>query len=53
VVCSDVCEEGLGDLRGMKAVVDHFSADVLAYLVLEEWRSDTSITAPSACGVTA
>jgi len=29
------CEEGLGDLRGMRAVVDRFSADVQAYLVLE------------------
>lgn len=28
-------EEGLGDLRGMKAVVDRFGPDVLAYLVLE------------------
>ena len=28
-------EEGLGDLRGMKAVVDRFGVDVLAYLVLE------------------
>ncbi len=28
-------EEGLGDLRGMKAVVDRFGADVTAYLVLE------------------
>ena len=32
---ANVCEEGLGDLRGMKAVVDHFGADVTAYLVLE------------------
>lgn len=31
----NVCEEGLGDLRGMKAVVDRFGADVHAYLVLE------------------
>jgi tripeptide aminopeptidase len=31
----NVGEEGLGDLRGMKAVVDRFGADVLAYLVLE------------------
>ncbi|MFH1185224.1 MAG: M20/M25/M40 family metallo-hydrolase [Chloroflexota bacterium] len=29
------CEEGLGDLRGMKAVVDRFGADARAYLVLE------------------
>lgn len=28
-------EEGLGDLRGMKAIVDRFGADVTAYLVLE------------------
>ena len=32
---ANVCEEGLGDLRGMKAVVDRFGADVHAYLVLE------------------
>lgn len=32
---ANVCEEGLGDLRGMKAVVDHFGENVLAYLVLE------------------
>ncbi len=29
------CEEGLGDLRGMKAIVDRFGADIQAYLVLE------------------
>lgn len=32
---ANVCEEGLGDLRGMKAVVDRFGKNVLAYLVLE------------------
>jgi acetylornithine deacetylase/succinyl-diaminopimelate desuccinylase-like protein len=32
---ANVCEEGLGDLRGMKSVVDRFGADVQAYLVLE------------------
>jgi len=32
---ANVCEEGLGDLRGMKAVVDRFDDNVLAYLVLE------------------
>jgi tripeptide aminopeptidase len=32
---ANVGEEGLGDLRGMKAIVDRFGADVLAYLVLE------------------
>ena len=32
---ANVCEEGLGDLRGMRAVVERFGSDVLAYLVLE------------------
>ena len=32
---ANVCEEGLGDLRGMKAVVERYGEDVLAYLVLE------------------
>lgn len=32
---ANTCEEGLGDLRGMKAVVDRFGADVSAYLALE------------------
>lgn len=32
---ANVGEEGLGDLRGMKAVVDRFGADVGVYLVLE------------------
>lgn len=32
---ANVCEEGLGDLRGMRAVVERFGADVLAYLVVE------------------
>lgn len=32
---ANVCEEGLGDLRGMKAVVERFEDDVQAYLVLE------------------
>ena len=32
---ANVCEEGLGDLKGIKAVVDRFGSDVLAYLVLE------------------
>jgi tripeptide aminopeptidase len=31
----NVGEEGLGDLRGMRAVVDRFGSDVQAYLVLE------------------
>lgn len=32
---ANVGEEGLGDLRGMRAVVDRFGKNVLAYLVLE------------------
>jgi tripeptide aminopeptidase len=32
---ANVCEEGLGDLRGMRAVVDRFGSDVHAYLVIE------------------
>ena len=32
---ANTCEEGLGDLRGMKAVVDRFGANVTGYLVLE------------------
>jgi len=32
---ANVGEEGLGDLRGMRAVVDRFGAHALAYLVLE------------------
>lgn len=32
---ANVCEEGLGDLRGMKTVVERFGGDVKGYLVLE------------------
>ncbi|HEY5730422.1 MAG TPA: M20/M25/M40 family metallo-hydrolase [Anaerolineales bacterium] len=32
---ANVCEEGLGDLRGMKAVVDRYGSNVTAYLILE------------------
>jgi tripeptide aminopeptidase len=32
---ANVCEEGLGDLRGIRAVVDRFRSDPLAYIVLE------------------
>jgi len=32
---ANVGEEGLGDLRGMRAVVDRFGANALAYLILE------------------
>jgi acetylornithine deacetylase/succinyl-diaminopimelate desuccinylase-like protein len=32
---ANVCEEGLGDLRGMRAVVDRFGANAHAYLVIE------------------
>jgi len=34
-VVANVCEEGLGDLRGMKAVVDRFGENGKAYLVIE------------------
>ena len=32
---ANVCEEGLGDLRGIKAVVDRFGKSIQAYLVIE------------------
>ncbi len=32
---ANVCEEGLGDLRGMRAVVDHFGITPLAYIAVE------------------
>jgi tripeptide aminopeptidase len=32
---ANIAEEGLGDLKGMKAVVDRFGEDVHAYLVIE------------------
>jgi acetylornithine deacetylase/succinyl-diaminopimelate desuccinylase-like protein len=32
---ANVCEEGLGDLRGMRAVVDRLGAAVCGYIVLE------------------
>jgi acetylornithine deacetylase/succinyl-diaminopimelate desuccinylase-like protein len=32
---ANVCEEGLGNLAGMKAVVNRFGGNVLAYIVLE------------------
>jgi len=32
---ANVCEEGLGDLRGMRAVVDRFGSNVHAYLIIE------------------
>jgi tripeptide aminopeptidase len=32
---ANVCEEGLGDLRGIRAVVDRFGSEALAYLVIE------------------
>jgi acetylornithine deacetylase/succinyl-diaminopimelate desuccinylase-like protein len=34
-LAANVGEEGLGDLRGMRAVVDRFGADVTGYLVIE------------------
>jgi acetylornithine deacetylase/succinyl-diaminopimelate desuccinylase-like protein len=32
---ANTCEEGLGDLRGIRAVVDHFGSTPMAYIVLE------------------
>jgi acetylornithine deacetylase/succinyl-diaminopimelate desuccinylase-like protein len=32
---ANVCEEGLGDLKGMKAVMDRIGSDAMAYIVLE------------------
>ncbi len=32
---ANVCEEGLGDLKGMRAVVDRFGGEALAYIVVE------------------
>lgn len=32
---ANVCEEGLGDLRGMKAVVERFGSEAAAFIVLE------------------
>ena len=32
---ANVCEEVLGNLRGMKAIVDRFGNNILAYLILE------------------
>jgi tripeptide aminopeptidase len=32
---ANVCEEGLGDLKGMRAVVDRFGAEPKAYLIVE------------------
>jgi acetylornithine deacetylase/succinyl-diaminopimelate desuccinylase-like protein len=32
---ADVCEEGLGNLRGMEAVVNRFGDNVLAYIIVE------------------
>lgn len=34
-LAANTCEEGLGDLRGMRALVDHFGAGPRAYLILE------------------
>ncbi len=32
---ANICEEGLGDLRGIRAVVDRFGSSPLAYIVFE------------------
>lgn len=34
-LAANTCEEGLGDLRGMKSLVERFGAGVTAYLVIE------------------
>jgi tripeptide aminopeptidase len=34
-LAANVCEEGLGNLHGMQAVVERFGADPLAYIVVE------------------
>jgi acetylornithine deacetylase/succinyl-diaminopimelate desuccinylase-like protein len=34
-LAANVCEEGLGNLRGMRAVVDRFADQPLAYIILE------------------
>lgn len=34
-LAANVCEEGLGDLRGMRALVDRFGGRPLAYIILE------------------
>jgi acetylornithine deacetylase/succinyl-diaminopimelate desuccinylase-like protein len=34
-LAANVCEEGLGDLRGMKAVVERFGENARAYIILE------------------
>lgn len=34
-LAANVCEEGLGNLRGMKALVERFGGQPLAYIVLE------------------
>ncbi len=34
-LAANTCEEGLGDLRGMRAIVDRFGGDTTAYIVLE------------------
>jgi len=31
----DVCEEGLGNLSGMRAVIERFGSSALAYIVVE------------------
>lgn len=34
-LAANVCEEGLGDLRGMKALVNRFGSQALAYIIIE------------------
>jgi len=44
VLVGNVGEEGLGNLAGMRAVVDRFGNDVIAYLVLEGFSQDVLVT---------
>ncbi len=34
-LAANVCEEGLGDLKGIRGVVDRFGSEIQAYIILE------------------
>ena len=44
ILVANVAEEGLGNLAGMKALVDRFEHRVRAYIVLEGFSQDTLVT---------
>ncbi|MBN2557035.1 MAG: M20/M25/M40 family metallo-hydrolase [Anaerolineales bacterium] len=44
ILAANVAEEGLGNLAGMKALVDCFEHNVRAYIVLEGFSQDTLVT---------